>query len=126
MFFSDIKLLSTKTIIHFPCSRNILPLLLALYQSWYNKNSQTFLANSVVLNLFKWNLYSFKCLEAWMSRKSGYEWEFQGVHMWAYINNIDTAYGPVNCFDATGNLIIVIECKIGAFFKKKCWLLGHI
>ena len=36
------------------------------------------------------------------------------------------AYGPVNCFDATGNLIIVIECKIGAFFKKKCWLLGHI
>ena len=27
-------------------------------------------------------------------------------------------HGRVNCFDATGNLIIVIECKTGAFFKK--------
>lgn len=36
------------------------------------------------------------------------------------VNNIDAQmYYRVNCFEVTGNLIIVIECKIGAFFKKK-------
>ena len=34
------------------------------------------------------------------------------VHMWAEVNNIDAA-------NVTGNLIIVTECKIGVFFKKK-------
>ena len=28
-------------------------------------------------------------------------------------------YYCVNCFDVIGNLIIVIECKISAYFKKK-------
>ena len=32
---------------------------------------------------------------------------------------IQQMYGRVNCFDATGSLIIVIKCNIGAFFKKK-------
>ena len=27
-------------------------------------------------------------------------------------------YGRENCFSVTGNLIIVIECNIGAFFKR--------
>ena len=33
------------------------------------------------------------------------------VHMWADVNNIDAA-------NVTGNLIVT-ECKIGVFFKKK-------
>ena len=44
--------------------------------------------------------------------------------MWANANNIDVAnvlscYYLSYCFEVTRNLIIVIECKIGAFFKKK-------
>ena len=30
-------------------------------------------------------------------------------------------YGHENHFNVTGNLIIVIECNIGTFFKKKWW-----
>ena len=32
-------------------------------------------------------------------------------------------YGRENCFSVTGNLIIVIECNIGAFSKE---IMGHI
>ena len=35
------------------------------------------------------------------------------------IIQVGQRHGRVNCFDVTGNLIIVIECKISAFFKKK-------
>ena len=40
------------------------------------------------------------------------------------IIQVGQRHGRVNCFDVTGNLIIVIECKISAFFKKKKMVAG--
>ena len=59
---SDIEFLTPKTVELFSLPKAILPLLSALYQSCGKKNLQTFLANSIVPDLFKRTLLSFKCL----------------------------------------------------------------
>ena len=51
-----------KTAELFSLPKVILPLVSTLYQSCFNKNSQAFLVNSVVPDLLKWTLLSFKCL----------------------------------------------------------------
>ena len=53
---SGIELLIPKTVELFSLPMSVLPLLPVLHQSWSNKKSQTF------LDLFRWNLLSFKCL----------------------------------------------------------------
>ena len=59
---SGIELLTPETVELFSLPKAVLPLLSALYQSCFNKNSQIFLANSIVPDLFRWTLLSFKCL----------------------------------------------------------------
>ena len=62
MLWSDIELLTPKTVDLFSLSKAILALLSVLHQSSCNKNSQTFSANSFVPDLFKWTLLYFKSL----------------------------------------------------------------
>ena len=62
MLCLGIELLTPKTVELFSLPQEILPLLSALYQSCLLPlNSQTFLVNSIVPNLFKWTLLLFKC-----------------------------------------------------------------
>ena len=50
--------------------------------------------------------------------------------MWADVNNIYAQmYYRVNCFDVTGHLITVIECKIGFalhFSKRNDYCSAHL
>ena len=62
MLYSGIELFTPKTVELFLIPKAMLPLLSALYQSCGNKNSQTFLANSIAPGLFKGTLFSFKYL----------------------------------------------------------------
>ena len=59
---SNIELLTPETFEIFSLPKAVLSLLSALYQSCCNKNSQTFLASSIVPDLFRWTLLWFKCL----------------------------------------------------------------
>ena len=63
---SGIELLTPETVEFFSLPKVVLPLLSALFQSCCNKNRQTFLANSIVADLFRWTLLSFKCVSVSM------------------------------------------------------------
>ena len=63
---SGIDLLTAETIELFSLPKAVLPLSSALYQSCCNKNRQTLLANSIVPDLFRWTLLSFKRLSVSM------------------------------------------------------------
>ena len=63
---SGIELLTPETVEFFSLPKVVLPLLSALFQSCCNKNWQTFLANSIVPDLFRWTLLSFKSLSVSM------------------------------------------------------------
>ena len=49
-----LRLLTPETVELFSLPKAVLPILSALYQSCCNKNSKTFLTNSIVPDLFKW------------------------------------------------------------------------
>ena len=59
---SSIGLLTPGTFEIFSLPKEVLLLLSVLYQSCCNKNLQTFLAISIVPDLFRWTLLLFKCL----------------------------------------------------------------
>ena len=63
---SGIELLTPETVELFSLPKAVLPLLSALYQSYCNQNLQTFLVNSVVPDLYRWTLLSFKYLSMLM------------------------------------------------------------
>ena len=61
-----IELLTPETVEFFSLTKAVLSLLSELHQSCCNKNSQAFLANSIVPDLFRWTLLSLKCLSMLM------------------------------------------------------------
>ena len=113
-----------RTLLALQGSITAIALLSALYQSCCNKNSQIFLANSIVPDLFRWTLFSFKCLSVSMSILEWLVWHGRacglGIHIWE-IGSCEILFGPFGAVGGWDGLWAVSRCAGLAFRGLSCW-----